>query len=132
MNDETAAMPATHSGGIPLFGQEEPSIPPSEALDVCGSDRARDWFATIAAGGGAARNAPAIAQAYDGEYQRRCPLWRDDVFAVMGGWHTLWPDSDDYGAQPERLVLWTFRDAEPWVEVWTDDSGSLLAVPRIT
>lgn len=122
--DATATMPATNGESIPLFGQEEPSIPPCEALDVCGSDLARDWFA---AGGGAP-----IGEAYDREYQRRCPLWRDDVVAVLGGWHTFWPDSDDYKAQPGRLVLWTFRDAEPWVEVWTDESGSLRAVPRIT
>jgi hypothetical protein len=124
VTDPTAALPATSGGSIPLFGQEEPSIPPCEALDVCGSDLARDWFA---AGGGAA-----IGQAYDREYQRRCPLWRDDVFAVVGGWHTFWPDSEDFAAQPGRLVLWTFRDAEPWVEVWADESGSLRAVPRIT
>jgi hypothetical protein len=39
---------------------------------------------------------------------------------------------DAYGGQEGRLVLWTFHEAEPWVEVWLDKGGRLKAVPRIT
>jgi len=33
--------------------------------------------------------------------------------------------------EPGRLVVWTFHEAEPWVEVWLD-GGRLKAIPRIT
>jgi hypothetical protein len=117
-------LPLEGIEGIPLFGREELSMPPCEALDVCGSDLARRWFE---AGGG--RD---VALAYDAEYQRRCPLFRDGVDAVLGGWHAFWPDADRYDDRPGRLVLWTFRDAEPWVEVWLDQMGRLTAIRRIT
>jgi len=107
--DAEKGLPEPLPGSTPLFGEEEPSIPPCEALTVCGSDAA-----------------------YDREYQRRCPLYRDDVYAVLGGWHTFWPDMDVYDEEKGRLVLWTFHEAEPWIEVWLDKDGRLKAVPRVT
>ncbi len=122
--DKNNRLPQEGFDGIPLAGQEELAIPPCEALDVCGSELTRQWFE---AGGG--RD---VGLAYDLEYQRRCPLYRDDVFAVLGGWHAFWPDMDAFDEEKGHLILWTFRDAEPWVEVWLEDSGRLKVIPRIT
>jgi hypothetical protein len=42
------------------------------------------------------------------------------------------PLSKEFYEGDRRLVLGTFHDAEPWVEVWIDDDGKLAAIPRIT
>jgi hypothetical protein len=78
---------------------------------------------------------------YEKEFQRNCPLYnKKDVDAVLGGWHINWHDDRplwkpvqnerglldeeaSYRCGDNRLVLWTFRDAEPWVEVWMDKDG---------
>ncbi len=134
VSNDATRLPEEGIDGVQLFGYEILSIPPMEALDVCGSKLTELWFAEATQ---ERSNVEAITQidaAYDEEYRKRCPLWDDSVVAVLGGWHTFWPDSDDYQAEAHlgKLVLWTFRGAEPWVEVWCDDDGGLTTIPRIT
>jgi hypothetical protein len=122
--DEGRRLPKALPAGTPLFGKEELSIPPCEGLAVHGSDLVRRWL-----DGGGSRE---VTETYDREYQQRCPLYRDDVYVVLGGWHGFWADMDAYDEEKGRLVLWTFQDAEPWVEVWLDEGGRLKTVRRIT
>jgi hypothetical protein len=51
---------------------------------------------------------------------------------MLGGWHEPWPENDAYDDEPGRLVLWTFKNSEPWLEVWQRPSGQLEVVARIT
>lgn len=92
--------------GILLFGREVTSMPPIEALGVCGSELGQRWLD--------ADGSLDIRDAYDREYQRHCPLYGEDTYAVLGGWHMLWPEMNAYDEEKGRLVLWTFRDSEPY------------------
>ncbi|WP_155634076.1 hypothetical protein [Burkholderia cepacia] len=51
----------------------------------------------------------------------RCPLY-------AGGWNMRWPDDEPVDLD---LVLWTFEEAEPWVEVFRD-GGRYPVIQRIT
>jgi len=121
-------------GGLPLYGREERSFPPVEALCLYGGPAVGQWLAAegldrtdydIAA-------TSDIGEAYQAEYRRHCPLYlTDQPVAVLGGWHAFWPDDEFYLPREMRLVLWTVREAEPWVEVF-ERSPNLPIRLRIT
>jgi hypothetical protein len=146
LNDPGWAFPERVADGIPLFGREEESLPDSQVFEA---------YLTEAENG-------AVEGEVGADYftcaQANCPLYDGAIAAVLGGWHVGWPDGppnlprlrvqteridavggpgvmpegETYRCEPYRLVLWTFRDAEPWVEVWGDGAGELHAVARIT
>jgi hypothetical protein len=108
-------------GGLPLYGREVRSFPPLEALCLYGGPVVEEWLASE----GLARTDYDIAattevgEGYQAEYRKRSPLYQEgQPVAVLGGWHALWPDDEFYLPREMRLVLWTFREAEPWVEVF--------------
>ncbi|MGX9685769.1 hypothetical protein ACTQ9L_01270 [Deinococcus wulumuqiensis] len=62
-----------------------------------------------------------LATALDNALVGEHPLWSDDPPAAqIGGWPWGWPDTawNEREGQGQTLVLWTFRDSEPWLEVW--------------
>lgn len=122
-------------GGLPLVGVEQASFPPLEALRLYGGDAVGRWLDSL----GLSRADAAehlchteAGEAYEREYQSRCPLYTGEAYAVLGGWHMRWPEDDIYDRGGDRLLLWTPRDAEPWVEVWQTADGRLTPVARIT
>jgi hypothetical protein len=132
--------------GLPLVGQEELCFPHEHVLDAYLTDEEK---ASLAKG------YEGLGKDYWKFVQTGWPLSIHDV-AVLGGWHIIWPDGQPslprlrvvierldraYGnvtaaevfrCEPYRLVLWTLRDSEPWVEVWGDDTGKLYGVSRIS
>jgi hypothetical protein len=111
------------SDSIELVGTEDVALPPERALEVYGSEEMRE-----------ALDDPGQADLFE-SYTFRCPLhYADDegIYAMLGGWHELWPENDAYDDEPGRLVLWTFKDAEPWLEVWQRPSGQVEVIPPIT
>jgi hypothetical protein len=108
------------SDGLLLYGAEESSLPPLEALELFGSEEMKECVRSE-------NEASPLNQ-----YNEKCPLHRKDIDVMLGGWHVPWPEDDAYDQREGRLVLWTFRDAEPWIEVWMTDAGQLNVVPRIT
>lgn len=106
--------------GIELAGTEELSLPPPEALELFGNRAVRDLVRGDPTGTPLAH------------YDEGCPLYRKGIFISLGGWHISWPEHDAYDEETGRLVLWTFQDAEPWLEVWQRPSGILEVMPRIT
>jgi hypothetical protein len=147
VNDPDLAFNESPANGLAVFGLEEVSWPPEGALEAY----------SIGVGPGGFPDLEALS-AYLRSEQADCPLFRDGVTAVLGGWHMSWPDGpprlprlaelnaridrahgpgclplgETYRCEPYRLLLWTLRDSEPWVEVWGDYSGELHAVGRIT
>jgi hypothetical protein len=133
-NETEAVASDTQFNGIPLVGIARKSFPPLEALCLYGSGVIEEWLKSV----GLSRLDAGdiyqmeIVEAYNQTYQARSPLYSTEVYAVLGGWHMLWPDDDTYDRGDDRLVLWTFKDAEPWIEVWLTGSGKLKAQSRIT
>ena len=64
-------------------------------------------------------------------WQLNCPIYLEEIVAVLGGWHFPWPDGDWEQLRDQRLLVWTIDEAEPWVEVW-GELGSLRVIQRIT
>jgi hypothetical protein len=111
------------SDGIELIGTEDVALPPEEALEIYGSEEMRKVL-----------HDPDQVGLLE-SYPERCPLHyadREGIYAMLGGWHVPWPENDAYDNEPGRLVLWTFKEAEPWLEVWQRPAGHLEVVPRIT
>ena len=108
------------SGGTPLYGHQAMSYPPIEALCLYGGKPVERWLASE----GLDRTdydvafSTDVGQAYNRVYQERCPLYLNGAAAVLGGWHAIWPDDDFYLPREMRLVLWTFWESEPWIEVF--------------
>lgn len=121
-------------GGTPLYGVEQLSFPPLYAVCLYGGPAVSEWLASR----GLDRTDYDAAEttdegaAYQEVYRARCPLYlADPPAAVLGGWHTSWPDDEFYLPREMRLVVWTFRESEPWVEVF-ERSPSLYTRWRIT
>ena len=59
-----------------------------------------------------------VAHEYQALWQQNCPLYRNDVAAAVGGWNMPWPDGDFENLISSELLIWTFEEAEPWIEVF--------------
>src|SRR5262249_17740336 len=121
--DGTAGRRLAGPDGIELVSTEDVAMPPEEALAVFGSNAIRELTKRGNEGNPLAT------------YKERCPLFYADaegIFAMLGGWHVSWPENDAYDDEQGRLALWTFKDSEPWLEVWQRPSGQLEVVARIT
>lgn len=123
------------SGSIPLFAHAGVSLPPLDAIFRFGSPPIKAWLAKNKWEPTWAYNDNfkdrATAEAYDIAFQKQCPLYTGDAHAVLGGWHFPWPDDDWVTRLNDRLLLWTFEAAEPWIEVWLND-GVFEVMQRIT
>lgn len=122
---------------VPLFATDAAPLPPVDAVFTRGSDAVRDWLRQNNWPPDEPYNANfkdyAVADAYDRAYQTEFPLFQEsDVYAILGGWHTPWPEGDWHDLLDQTLVVWTFADSEPWVEVWRDRDGSYSVIQRIT
>lgn len=106
--------------GIPLYGHETMSLPPLQALCLYGGPSIESWLRSHALERWQyyAIEGDKLAREYQAEYQRRSPLYLSSASAVMGGWHAIWPDDDFYLPREMQLLVWTLRDAEPWIEVF--------------
>src|SRR5208283_4274490 len=104
--------------GTPLYGHEAVSFPPIMAVCLYGGVKVGEWIKSL----GYERTDydlienTDLGQGYRQELMKRCPLYSNAYAAVLGGWHAMWPEDHFYMPSEMRLVLWTFRDAEPWIE----------------
>jgi hypothetical protein len=131
---ETPLADLRMDGGTPLYGTEVWSFPPIEAVCLYGGPAVETWLEDegleridydVAA-------TTEVGDVYQEEYRKRCPLYLSEPpAAVLGGWHALWPDDDFYLPLEMHLALWTFREAEPWIEVF-ERSANLVVRLRTT
>ena len=50
---------------------------------------------------------------------------------MLGGWHMAWPEGDWDELIDKQLIVWTFAESEPWIEVW-EDGSRFRVIQRIT
>jgi hypothetical protein len=138
--DETASLPTDMTEGTLLFGYTGISYPPIDAVFRFGSPNVHEWLQS----NGWQLDWPynsnfkgrEVVEAYENYIQRRNPLFAPDsmggIYAMVGGWHEPWPEGDWEDLLRNRLLLFTYQDAEPFIEVWRDESGSFQVIQRIT
>lgn len=134
--DGSASLGDRVREGARLYAGAAVSLPPIDAVFRFGPAaveqwlRANDWDA--AWGYNPNFRDRATTEVYERAYQDSCPLYQESCDAVVGGWHFPWPDGDWEDLLEQSLILWTFREAEPWVEVWRDPDGEFTVIQRVT
>jgi hypothetical protein len=129
-------------GGTPLFAHETLSLPDMNITFELGSPDIQQWLVerNWRLGLGYSELAPRykkLINSFENYLRERVPAWKHpakrSTYAALGGWQTVWYENswDEYEKRGMKLVLWTFEDSEPWLEVWWDGS-QLHVVPHIT
>ena len=119
----------------PLRALRGRSLPPIDALFRFGSDVIGRWLETCGwqRDWGYNDNFPdGLARQYLHLFEQEHPLYTDSAWVVVGGWHFPWPDGDWASRLQDRLVVTTYRDSEPWLEVWATTDDLLQVKARTT
>lgn len=129
---ETTPTPVRSS--TRLFAEQITSLPPVDAVFLLGSAaieaylRQHGWERTEPFNDNFPDRIPGL---YERQWQASCPMYADDAVAARGGWHFPWPDGDFRELVDSELVVWTIRDAEPWIEVF-EKGGTYSVKTRVT
>jgi hypothetical protein len=117
-----------------LYAHEARSLPPVDAVFRLGSPAVHEWLRSKGWqpewGYNGNFKDPKPVDEYQRLYQSECPLYAGGAYAVLGGWHFPWPDGDWEELLDRPLLVWTFEESEPWVEVW--GGAGLEVKQRIT
>lgn len=121
VHDPVGKLTANH-GGAKLYAQTARSLPPVDAVFRFGSPAVHQWLRSnewqTDWGYNGNFKDPRPVEEYERLYQAECPLYAGGSHAVLGGWHFPWPDGDWKQWLDRPLLVWTFEESEPWVEVW--------------
>lgn len=123
--------------GTKLFAHPAVVLPPIDAVFARGSESVGAWIASHGWDRTDRYNDNFkdrhIVREYEKVWMQEFPLYLDsDILAVLGGWHWPCADSDWHDLIDERLLIFTLRDSEPWVEAWQTRSGEFRVIQRIT
>jgi len=122
--------------GASLYARSEDILPPIDAVFAKGSDAVRQWLAANRweRNWGFNNNFQdrKIVEEYNNIFTKEYPLYRDEVYATLGGWHSPWPEDDWGDLIDEQLLVMTIKDSEPWVETWKLRAGDYRVIQRIT
>src|SRR5262249_20732169 len=123
--------------GTPLYAYPASVLPPIDAVFLLGNKPVGDWLRENGWQRDWAYNGnfkdKTVAEGYENAFFREYPLYLDaDIYAMLGGWHLPFPDSDWRELMDERLVILTLRDSEPWVEAWYTKEDDFRVIQRIT
>ena len=122
--------------GIKLYAHPANVIPPLDAVMLKGSDAVGQWLAAHKWQRDWGYNGnfqDEAAKAYNRVWFAEHPMYREsDIFAILGGWHFQFPDSDWMNQLEDQHVILTLRDSEPWVEGWLTRNRDFKVFQRIT
>ena len=128
--------------GVSLYAHPGVSLPDLDAVFQLGSPAVKEWLAANGWQPDWGYNGNFKDQATVGAYfdyrETRNPLttgaeeFLGGTYAMLGGWHEPWPDSEPEDSLGKRLVVMTYWDAEPFIEVWVDAKQQFRVIPRIT
>jgi hypothetical protein len=123
--------------GVPLYAHAASVLPPIDAVFARGSEAVQAWLRSHGWDPGDSYNDNfgdrTIAEPYQRIWFREFPIYlKSDIYAVLGGWHFSWPEGDWHDLIDERLMIFTIRASEPWIEVWQTRTGEFSVIQRIT
>ena len=124
-------------GGTELYAHTASVLPPIDAVFARGSEAVGEW---IRANGWERTERyndnfkdAAVVHAYERVWQQEFPIYLEsDIYAVLGGWHFPMADDDWHDLLDEQLMVFSIRDAEPWVEAWQARTGEFRVIQRMT
>ncbi|MCI0638407.1 MAG: hypothetical protein L0Y72_23840 [Gemmataceae bacterium] len=120
------------AGGKKLFAHPGSNAPPIDAIFLLGSPAVQNWLKSMKWkpewGYNNNFKDKKPVEKYEREFQKMCPIYGNGlhgmpVYAMLGGWHFPWPDGDWLKLVKRPLLVTTFEDSEPWVEVWGSGKG---------
>lgn len=124
--------------GYPLLCKEIRVLPPIDAVIAYGTPSVDRWLAE----NNWRRDWPyngnfrdrGLVQKYEAVERRENPLfWNDEfAYATLGGWSRTWPDSSLQESSDAKLLVQTYAESEPWVEVRLLPSGQFEVIQHIT
>lgn len=130
--DRQATLPLTPDGQK-LYCHSGLSLPPIEGIFREGSESVQAWLKA---------NQWRPEWGYNSNFRDRLPVeayrqrYHDQLdfkgtaaVALLGGWHFPWWNEDWAELSPARLLVWTLRKSQPWIEAW-DDRGRLRVIQR--
>jgi len=134
---ELLSAPPTKEGS-PLLSKEIEVLPPIDAVMALGSPAVDQWLAENGWRRQWSYNRNfrdrALVEKYEAVERRENPrFWKDSfAYASVGGWQMVWPDGDWKELLEATLLVQTYAESEPWVEVWKLPSGQFKVIQRIT
>lgn len=131
-----ASLKNLRPNGIKLYAHAANVIPPLDAVMLKGSDLVGEWLQANKWQRDWGYNGnfkDEAAKAYQKVWFAEHPMYREsDIFAILGGWHFQFPDSEWVEQVDDRHLILTLRDSEPWVEGWLTKAGDFKVFQRIT
>jgi hypothetical protein len=119
------------AGRIPLWPEATTEWPGLTFLLQKGPPVIGEWLRSTGFGTQREVRRPAPLRDYESRWMRRSPMKTQAAFAQLGGWQMGYDLMESMDAR--ELVLKTYREAEPWVEVLRHrESGALDVVSRVT
>lgn len=128
--DSYCVLPTDIRTGICLSGRFARSFPPIDA--VVKEPVVHDWLAANGWEHNPQKNTYFDDDDYTAVFQEQCPIYSDQAVAVLGGWHFPWAEGDWADLSKHTLIVWTFHDAEPWIEVLFSPEGQFEMRERIS
>ncbi len=123
--------------GVQLYAHPAAVLPPIDAVFLRGSKSVGEWLRK----NGWERDwryndnfkDKQVARAYEKIFTSEYPVYiESDIYAMLGGWHVPFPDSDWRDLVVEHLMVMTIRDSEPWIEAWLTRAGQFKVIQRVT
>ena len=132
--DDSLVLSSNDKDSIALYPTKRKSLPPLEAFYYCAPKELIEYIKSTGAWSEEWYwNEPwrSMANDYEAIWQDQFPVYQEDIFLTIGGWHMQWPDGDWEEFLDSELICLTVKDAEPWIEVWQTNRG-IKVIERIT
>jgi hypothetical protein len=127
-----------NNGGKLLYAKQGISIPSFTVLLEYGTPKVKQWLKDISYDTSKPyyphRELNEQSQSYTIRMQEDDPFMKPDgpEYAVLGGWSIEVYEYDWQEFFGFRQFLFTYKDSEPWIQVWVDKSCKFHICQRIT
>lgn len=120
-------LPAPQPGQLALYGVAAEDLPCPEIVMQKGGDALQAWGREVNWETADPRSdAIQPLLRYEGKWESTHPGRNShggSVYAQLGGWPITWPDESAQEQLRRQLVLRTYENSEPWLEVFRRGKG---------